>query len=67
MSENVKANELLIRALGAGVKGNSIHGTVGRYMEMAFVELRKKDPHLSAKNKLINLFNEALIAPGKAW
>ena len=24
MSENVKANELLIRALGAGVKGNTI-------------------------------------------
>ena len=60
MSENVKANELLIRALGAGVKGNTIHGTVGRYMEIAVVVLREKDPHLGAKNKLIKLFNEAL-------
>lgn len=60
MSEEVKIKDLLIKPLGAGVKGNKITGTAGRYLEVAFVSLNKKDPHASGKTKLIKLFNEAL-------
>lgn len=65
MTEHIKVSELLVRALGAGVKGKRITGTVGRYMEVAFVHLSKKDPHISAKNKLINQFNDALTQADK--
>lgn len=65
MSEEVKAKDVFPKCLGAGVKGNRITGTVGRYLEVAFVTLSKKDPHFSGKTKLINLFNQALTQADK--
>ncbi len=60
MPEKPSIDNMIIKLLGAGVKSKTVAGTVGRYLEVAIVELNKSDPHVSGKTKLINLFNQAL-------
>ncbi len=45
-------DNMIIKLLGAGVKSKTVAGTVGRYLEVAIVELNKSDPHVSGKTKL---------------
>ena len=53
------------RLIGAGVKGNKIVATKGKYFEAAIAHLSKKDRHFSGKIKLIKIFNDAMSQADK--
>lgn len=59
--------DIEIFLLGAGVKGATRNFTaqVGVKVDIAFIQLHKKDPRLARMRKIIRLFNQALTEAKK--